>query len=43
LILDPYGILKGAYTYTETPDYHYFWRNLLLGYDSATTKYTALV
>jgi hypothetical protein len=43
LILDPNGILKGAYTYAEIPNYHKFWRNLLLGYDSLTLTYTALI
>jgi hypothetical protein len=43
LILDTDGNLKGAYTYAEIPNYDRFWRNLLLGYDSATSTYTALV
>jgi hypothetical protein len=41
LILDINGNLKGAYTYAA--DYNYLSRNLLLGYDSATSTYTALV
>jgi hypothetical protein len=36
LILDSDGNLKGAYTYAGIPNYNIFWRNLLLGYDSAT-------
>jgi hypothetical protein len=43
LILDPNGNLKGAYTYVNSPDYQILWRNLLLGYDSTTLTYTALV
>jgi hypothetical protein len=47
LILDINGNLKGAYTYANNygniPDYDRFSRNLLLGYDSATSTYTALV
>jgi hypothetical protein len=43
MILDPDGNLKGAYTYVDSPDYKNFWRNLLLGYDSVTSTYTALV
>jgi hypothetical protein len=43
LILDSDGNLKGAYSYTGIPDYDRFWRNLLLGYDSATSTYTALL
>jgi hypothetical protein len=43
LILDPDGKIKGAYTYTGIPNYHKFWRNLLLGYDSPAFNYIALV
>jgi hypothetical protein len=43
LILDTDGNLKGAYTYAGIPNYDRFWRNLLLGYDSSTSTYTALV
>ena len=44
LILDPDGNLKGSYTYSGIPYYYdRFLRNLLLGYDSATSTYTALV
>jgi hypothetical protein len=41
MILDINGNLKGAYTYAA--DYNYLSRNLLLGYDSASLTYTALV
>ena len=43
MIFDPNGNLKGAYTYADYPDYDIKWRNLLLGYDSATSTYTALI
>jgi hypothetical protein len=43
LILDPNGILKGAHTYAEITNYNKFWRNLLLGYYSATSTFIALV
>jgi hypothetical protein len=43
LILGPAGNLKGVYTYGVTPKYHWMWRNLLLGYDSSTSTYTALI
>ena len=43
MIFDPDGTLKGAYTYAENQGYNYYWRNLLLGYDSATSTYTALI
>jgi hypothetical protein len=43
LILDPTGILKGAYTYAGIQGYNIYSRNLLLGYDTATITYTALV
>ena len=43
LILDPNGNLKGAYTYANMPNYNGYWRNLLLGYESTTSTYTALV
>jgi hypothetical protein len=42
LILDLNGNLKSAYTYENITDYNYLSRNLLLGYDSATSTYTAL-
>ena len=43
LILDSDGNLKGAYTYADIPDYNIYWRNLLLGHDSSSSAYTALV
>jgi hypothetical protein len=43
LILDINGNLKGAFTYGVIQDYDRLWRNILLGYDSATSTYTALV
>ena len=36
LILDPYGNLKGAYTYVNCFHYEMMWRNLLLGYEPTT-------
>ena len=43
LILNPLGELKGAYTYADTGYYDVMMRNLLLGYDQATSTYTALI
>ena len=42
LILDPDGNLKGAYTYVYSY-YDLMIRNLLLGYVSTTSTYTALI
>ena len=43
MIFDPNGNLKGAYTYADSSHYDIKWRNLLLGYDSATSTYTAII
>ena len=43
MILDTDGNLKGAYTYVDIPYYEKYWRNLLLGFNSTTSLYTALV
>jgi hypothetical protein len=43
LILDAYGNLKGAYTYNNAPEYEYMSRNILLGFDTKTSTYSALI
>ena len=43
LILDPFGNLKGVFTYAESTYYTIMTRNLLLGYDSTTSTYIALI
>jgi hypothetical protein len=43
LILDPNGNLKGSYTYAGIPNYNVYWRNLLLGYNSIISTFTAIV
>ena len=44
LILDSNAILKGAFSYAGSPlAYNINSRNILLGYDSATSAYKALV
>ena len=43
LILNPLGELKGAYSNADPAYYDVMMRNLLLGYDTATSTYTALI
>ena len=43
LILDRDGNLKGAYTYIGASTYNPKFRNLLLGYESTISTFTALI